>query len=191
MAAEYPQLEFADQAGWEGWLGTNHESADGVWLMFAKKASAVTTVTYAEALDVALCFGWIDGHVKRLDDDYYLQKFTPRRKRSRWSLINTEHVARLIEAGRMRPAGQAQIDAAKTDGRWDAAYASPSRAEIPSDLRSQLDRSTKAAEKFESLSKSARYTILYAIEDAKRPETRERRIKKYVDLLKQGKGPYD
>lgn len=191
MAAEYPQLEFADQAGWEDWLGANHESADGVWLMFAKKASGIRTVTYAEALDAALCFGWIDGHVQRLDDDYYLQKFTPRRRRSRWSLINTEHVARLTAAGRMRPAGQAQIEAAKADGRWDAAYASPARAKVPADLRSQLDKNKKAAEKFDSLSKSARYAILYAIDEAKRPETRARRIEKYVELLKQGKGPYD
>ena len=191
MPGDYPQLELSGQDDWQAWLDANHESSDGVWLMFAKKASGITTVNYAEALDVALCFGWIDGHVKRLDDDYYLQKFTPRRKRSRWSLINTEHVARLIEEGRMRPAGQAQIDAAKADGRWDAAYASPSRAKVPADLEAELDKSKKAAEKFESLSKSARYTIVYAIEEAKRPETRARRIKKYVDLLNAGKGPYD
>lgn len=189
MPDDYPQLELADRDAWERWLERNHETASGVWLRFAKKASGRTTVGYAEAVDVALCFGWIDGQVQRLDDDHYLQKFTPRRKRSRWSQINTERVARLVGEGRMRPAGRAQVELAKADGRWDAAYPSPARAQVPEDLQAALDRNERAAETFGSLSKSARYTILYAIGDAKRPETRARRIRKYVDLLEQGRGP--
>jgi uncharacterized protein YdeI (YjbR/CyaY-like superfamily) len=146
----------------------------------------VTTVTYAEALQVALCFGWIDGQARGLDETYYLQRFTPRTTRSKWSKINRDHVARLTKAGRMRPAGVAAVEAAKADGRWDAAYDSPSTASVPDDLQAELDASPKAAAFFATLSSANRYAILYQIQDAKRPETRARRIAKYVGMCERG-----
>ncbi len=144
------------------------------------------TVDYAQALDVALCFGWIDGQVSRFDETYYLQRFTPRTKRSKWSKINREHIARLTREGRMRPAGLAAVEAAKTDGRWDAAYDSPSTATVPDDLQAELDASPQAAAFFATLSSANRYAILYQIADAKRPDTRARRIAKYVGMLERG-----
>jgi uncharacterized protein YdeI (YjbR/CyaY-like superfamily) len=191
MAEDLEMIAFKTPAEFEKWLKKEHAREHGLWVMFAKKASGIETMNYAQALDVALCYGWIDGHVKRYDDDYYIQRWTPRRKRSKWSKINRDHVARLIEEGRMQPAGQAQIDAAKADGRWDAAYSSPANAKVQPDFQAALDKEPKAAEKWDSLSKSARYTILYQLEDAKKPETRARRIDKYIGLLREGKGPYD
>ncbi|MFL5234834.1 MAG: YdeI/OmpD-associated family protein [Microvirga sp.] len=181
-----PILLFEDQAGWEAWLAANHEGATGVWLKFAKKGTGVTTVNYAEALEVALCFGWIDGQTSRLDETYYLQRFTPRTKRSKWSKINCGHVERLTEEGRMRPAGLAAVEAARADGRWDAAYDSPRTAAVPDDLQAELDRNARAAAFFATLSSSNRYAILYQIQDAKRPETRARRIAKYIGMLERG-----
>jgi uncharacterized protein YdeI (YjbR/CyaY-like superfamily) len=143
-------------------------------------------VTYGEALDVALCFGWIDGQVSGLDEICYLQRFTPRTKRSKWSKINRDHIARLAKEGRMRPAGLAAVEAAKADGRWDAAYDSPSNATVPDDLQAELDRNAKAAAFFATLSSANRYAILYQIQDAKRPETRARRIAKYLGMLERG-----
>jgi uncharacterized protein YdeI (YjbR/CyaY-like superfamily) len=187
---ELPIVPFPSAEAWEAWLEEHHGSADGVWIQFAKKASGIASVTYAEALDAALCYGWIDGQTRRFDEDYYLQRFTPRRPRSKWSKINRQKVARLIEAGRMKPAGLREIERAKADGRWDAAYDSPSTATVPDDLRRELDENPQAAAFFETLNGTNRYAILYQIQDAKKPETRARRIKKFVTMLNKGEKPY-
>ena len=184
--AEAPVLELATQADWERWLEANHGDADAVWLKFAKKGSGVETVNYAEALEVALCYGWIDGQSRRLDDRFYLQRFTPRRRRSPWSRINRDKALTLIEAGRMRPAGLAEIERAKADGRWDAAYEPASTATVPEDLQRALDANPRAKEFFESLSSQNRYAIYYRLRDAKRPETRARRLQKFVEMLEKG-----
>jgi uncharacterized protein YdeI (YjbR/CyaY-like superfamily) len=189
--AEAPVLELATQADWERWLDANHGDADAVWLKFAKKGSGVETVNYAEALEVALCYGWIDGQSRRLDDRFYLQRFTPRRRRSPWSRINRDKALTLIEAGRMRPAGLAEIERAKADGRWDAAYEPASTATVPEDLQRALDANPRAKEFFESLSSQNRYAIYYRLRDAKKPETRARRIEKFVAMLAQGKKLYE
>jgi uncharacterized protein YdeI (YjbR/CyaY-like superfamily) len=150
----------------------------------------VASVTYAEAVESALCFGWIDGQVKRSEEDgWYLQRFTPRRARSKWSQINTEKALALIAEGRMRPAGLAEVERAQADGRWDDAYAPPSRMEVPEDVQRALSEKPAAAAAFAALSKSARYAILFQVHDAKRPETRERRIAKYVAMLERGEKP--
>jgi uncharacterized protein YdeI (YjbR/CyaY-like superfamily) len=185
-SAESPVEEFRTRAAWEKWLARHHGDEAGVWVKFAKKGTGVTTVTYAEALEVALCHGWIDAQVKRLDETYYLQRFTPRRARSKWSRINREAATRLIEAGAMRPSGLAEVERAKADGRWDAAYDSPANAVVPDDFERALARNTKAREFFASLSSANRYAILYRIQDAKRPETRARRIKQLVEMLARG-----
>lgn len=188
--ADLPTKSFPSQAAWERWLARNAESSDGVWLKFAKKHSGVSTVTYAEALRVALAFGWIDSQTKRFDERYYLQRFTPRRARSRWSKINREAVEEMIDAGEMKPAGLREVERAKADGRWDAAYDSRSTATVPDDLQRELDRNPGAREAFAELSGTNRYAILYSIQDAKRTETRTRRIAKYVAMLNDGKKPY-
>ena len=178
-----PVLVFAGPTEWEDWLAEHHDTDKCVWVTFAKKGTDVATVTYPEAVEVALCYGWIDGQAAGLDDSFWLQRFTPRGPRSKWSQINCARAERLIEAGRMRPAGHAAIEAARTDGRWDAAYAPPSTATVPSDLQAALDANADAAAFFATLSGTNRYAILYRVEDAKRPETRARRIKKYVEML--------
>lgn len=183
---ELPILPFASAVAWEAWLEEEHARAAGVWLRIAKKDSGIATVTYAEALDVALCFGWIDGQKRGFDATWFLQRFTPRTQRSRWSKINTEHVARLIAEGRMRPAGLAHVEAARADGRWEAAYASQANATVPPDLRAALDANPAAAARFATLSGANRYAILYRVQDAKRPETRARRIDRFVAMLARG-----
>ena len=187
---ELPQLPFESAVAWEDWLRDHHAEAPGVWVKFAKKASGLPTVTFGEALDVALCYGWIDGQSRSLDETWYLQRFTPRAKRSTWSKRNREKVAELIAAGRMQPAGQREIDRAKADGRWDAAYDSPSTAAVPDDLRRELDRDPTAAAFFETLNSQNRYAILHRIQTAKKPETRERRIRKFVAMLRAGETLY-
>ena len=189
-AVEQPELQFEDEAAWEAWLAEHHADSDGVWLRFAKKGSGIPSLRYAGALDVALCFGWIDGQAKAIDEQWYMQRFTPRRKRSIWSKRNREKVAALIEAGRMRPAGQAEIDRAKADGRWDAAYDGPADAKVPEDLQAALDASPQAAEAFAGLNAQNRYAILHRVQTAKRPETRARRIAKFVDMLERGERLY-
>ena len=186
-AADDPILTFASAAEWEAWLEASHASADGVWLKLAKKGSGIPSVTYAEALDAALCFGWIDGQKRSFDERWWLQRFTPRRPRSVWSQRNREHVERLTAEGRMRPAGQREVDAAKADGRWDAAYASPSTATVPADLQAALDADPAAAAFFATLNSANRYAILWRIETAKRPETRARRIATFVEMLREGR----
>ena len=186
MSPEQPELAFATPEAWEAWLAEHHAASDGVWIRFAKKGSGVPTVRYAEALDAALCFGWIDGQTKSVDETWYLQRFTPRRKRSMWSKRNREKVAALIEAGRMQPAGLAEIERAKADGRWDAAYDSPSKAKVPEDLQAALDASPAAAEAFGALNGVNRYAILHRVQTAKKPETRARRIAQFVAMLERG-----
>jgi uncharacterized protein YdeI (YjbR/CyaY-like superfamily) len=188
--ADLPVIPFASRDAWAAWLEERHASSDGLWLKFAKKGSGIETVTYAEALEVALCYGWIDGQVRKFDEDYYLQRFTPRRERSRWSKINRQKATELIERGEMKPAGLREVERAKADGRWDAAYDAPSTAQVPEDLRRELEKNETAREFFETLNSANRYAILYQIQDAKRPETRARRIEKYVAMLSEGKKLY-
>ena len=185
-----PILTLASEAAWEAWLDAEHATSDGVWLKFAKKGSGVETVVYAEALDVALCYGWIDSQVARLDERFYLQKFTPRRARSKWSHINREKIEALTKQGRMKPAGLEQVELAKADGRWEAAYASPAKVQMPDDLQAALDASPKAAEFWDGLNKSNRFAILYQLHDAKKPETRARRLEKFVAMLERGEKLY-
>jgi uncharacterized protein YdeI (YjbR/CyaY-like superfamily) len=179
-------LEFESDAHWEAWLEEHHASSDGVWLKIAKKASGIPTVAYPEVLDTALCFGWIDGQRKALDDRYFLQRFTPRRARSKWSQINREKVAALTRARRMRPAGLAEVERAKADGRWDAAYGGQAAMTVPDDLQAELDARPDAAVFFAGLSSQNRYAILFRLHDAKRPETRARRLAKFVAMLEAG-----
>lgn len=185
-----PVLPFASRDEFARWLDENHARSDGIWIKFAKKASGIDTVVYAEALDVALRYGWIDGQVAKVDDDWYAQRWTPRRARSKWSKINVEKAEALIASGEMKPAGLAEVERAKADGRWENAYPSPSAMSVPEDLQAALDASPKAAEFFATLSGTNRYAILYRIGDAKRPETRARRIEKFVGMLERGEKVY-
>ena len=179
-------LECASITEWEAWLEHNHASESEVWLRFAKKGSKAVTVLRTEALEVALCYGWIDSQARSQDEDYWLQRFTPRSRRSKWSKINCEAVEALIRAGKMRPAGMAAVKAAQADGRWDAAYAPPSTIELPEDLLDALKKNSRAEAFFQTLDAQNRYAILYRIQDAKRPETRARRIEKFVGMLERG-----
>lgn len=188
-----PELEilpFASRGAWEAWLEENHASSPGLWIKFAKKGSGIGSVTYPEALEPALCYGWIDGQVKSFDESYWLQRFTPRRPKSKWSQVNREKATGLIEAGRMKPAGLREVEQARADGRWEAAYEPPSRARVPEDLRRELDAYPEAAAFFADLDGRNRYAILYGIQDAKKPETRARRIEKFVAMLKERRKPY-
>src|SRR5918911_661412 len=168
MDAHLPTYAFASPEEWETWLAENHDSADGVWIKIAKKGSGIATVAYPEVLEVALAYGWIDGLRRAHDDTWFLQKFTPRRSRSRWSRINRDTAARLIEEGRMKPAGLREVERAKADGRWEAAYASQRTMAVPDDLRRELERRPRARAEFDSLDGRNRYAILYRIQDAKR-----------------------
>ena len=184
--AQQPVLFFDTPAKLEAWIDEHGEDSDGIWLKFAKKDSGIESVVYAEAVEIALSYGWIDGQAKRHDDHHYLQRFTPRRSRSKWSKINREKAERLMAEGRMRPAGLREVERAKEDGRWDEAYDSPSTATVPDDFRAALDAEPAAAEFFASLGSARRYSFLYRITDAKRPETRAKRIAEYVELLARG-----
>lgn len=186
MAADLPILPFSSAAAMEEWLEQNHASSEGIWLKIAKKGSGIATVTYAEALELALCFGWIDSQKRGFDQDFFLQRFTPRRPGGKWSQINRSKAEGLIAAGEMRAAGMAEVEAAKADGRWDAAYAGQRAAKVPADLQRELDRSKAAADFFAELDSANRYAILYRLEDAKKPETRERRLRKFVTMLERG-----
>jgi uncharacterized protein YdeI (YjbR/CyaY-like superfamily) len=183
---DLPILEPPDRDAWERWLESHHESSGGVWLKIAKKGSRATTVTYAEALEHALCFGWIDGQKGPSDGTFWLQRFGPRGPRSKWSQVNRAKATDLIEQGRMKPAGLAQVEAAKQDGRWEAAYAPQSTVTVPGDFRRALDANPAAKEFFATLKSSERYSFLYRIHDAKRPDTRARRISEYVQMLANG-----
>lgn len=183
---ELPILQRATRRGWRGWLETHHASSPGVWLKFAKKGAPVSTVTYGEAVEEALCFGWIDGQVRRHDEHFYLQRFTPRRPRSQWSQVNREKALRLVEEGRMAIAGLAQIEAAQADGRWQAAYEPQSRATVPPDFAAALESHSPAAEFFASLTGSKRYAFLYRLHQTA-PARRAERIAHYIELLSAGK----
>jgi uncharacterized protein YdeI (YjbR/CyaY-like superfamily) len=179
-------LPFESPAAWEAWLSEHHESSDGIWIKFAKKASGIASVTYKEVLPIALAHGWIDGQVKRIDEDWYRQRWTPRRARSVWSKINRAAAEAMIERGEMKPAGLREVERAKADGRWERAYDSPKTAEVPDDLRAALDADAAAAEFFAGLDSINRYAILHRIQGAKKPETRARRIEQFVAMCGRG-----
>jgi uncharacterized protein YdeI (YjbR/CyaY-like superfamily) len=183
MADQLPTLLFAGPAELEAWLEENHANSQGLWLKIAKKGAPEPSVTYAEALDLALCFGWIDSQKRGFDETHFLQRFTPRRPRGRWSRINREKAEVLIEEGRIRPTGLAEVEAAKADGRWEAAYEGQRTAQVPPDLRRELDANPAAKEFFASLDSANRYAIVYRLNDAKKPETRERRLRKFIARL--------
>jgi len=186
VADDLPVLPFASKGELEAWLEENHADAEGLWLKIAKKGSGVESVDYAEALELALCFGWIDSQKRGFDEAFFLQRFTPRRPRGKWSQINRAKAEELIAAGAMRPAGLAEVEAAKADGRWDAAYAGQRTATVPDDLQMELERNQAAGEFFATLDGANRYAILYRLEEAKRPETREKRLRKFVGMLERG-----
>ncbi len=178
-----PVVEFASQAAWEKWLAKNHLQPDGVWLCLAKKTSGVQTMTYAEALESALCYGWIDGQKRSHNAQAWLQKFTPRRKKSIWSKINRQKALALIESGRMRAPGIKEIELAKADGRWEQAYDSPKAAAVPPDLEAALKKNAKARAFFATLDSANRYAVLWRIQTAKKADTRSQRIQRFVGML--------
>src|SRR3954452_6380778 len=183
MAVELQQIHFASDSDWEQWLEDNHADSGGVWIKMAKKDSGIESVRYPEVLDSAICFGWIDGRREALDERYFHQRFTPRRSRSKWSRINREKAERLIAEDRMRPAGLAEVERAKADGRWEAAYEGQKSISVPGDLERELDARPKAKASFAHLTLQNRYEILNRLQHAKRPETRARRLAKYVAML--------
>ncbi len=188
--SDLPVLPFASQREWEQWLGENHAQSAGVWLKIAKKSAGVPTVTYAEAVESALCYGWIDSHKKSFDARYFLQKFSPRGPKSIWSKINCEKAEQLMAASRMKPAGARTVESAKADGRWDAAYASQSRADIPADFQAALNANSQAKAFFATLNRVNRYAIYFRVQNAKKPETRAKNIAKFIEMLAQGKTIY-
>ena len=187
---DLPVLAFASSAEWEAWLAAQPDTSKGVWLKLAEAASGIPSVSKQEAIDGALCHGWIDGQLDKFDADHWLIRFTPRRPNGVWSRINRERALVLIELGRMRPAGLKEIERAKHDGRWEAAYAQQSKATVPDDLQSALDRKPAAKRHFEKLDSHNRYAILYRVQGAKKPETRAQRIEKYVTMLARGETIY-
>jgi len=180
------ELAFADVRAFDAWLKKNHASSTGLWLKLAKKAAGVPSVSYAEAVEVALCWGWIDGQKQSHDDGFWLQRFCPRGKKSLWSKINREKATKLIAAGKMRPAGLAEIERAKTDGRWDAAYDSPSGSTVPEDFARALADNARAAKFFATIDATNRYAMLWRVQTAKKAETRARHIEKFVGMLARG-----
>ena len=183
---DFPIIFFESQDEWRSWLEKNHNVDRGVWLRFYKKGSGITSLNYAQALDEALCYGWIDGQSKTSDEKSYLQKFTQRRARSIWSKRNIEHIARLTEEGKMKPSGLKAAEAAKADGRWDMAYDSPGNMSIPEDFLLELSRDKKAFAFFETLNKANTYAISWRLQTAKKPETREKRMKIILGMLSRG-----
>lgn len=183
---ELPTIQFESKKKFADWLAKNYEVSAGVWLKIAKKATGIPTVTYTEALDVALCYGWIDGQRNSFDDQYFLQKYTPRRSKSIWSKINVGHVERLIKSGEMKPAGLKAVEAAKQDGRWAAAYDGQRNMSVPEDFQSALEKNKKAKAFFETLTRSRRFAFLSRITTAKKAETREKRIRQFVEMLAKG-----
>ncbi len=181
-----PIIAFESPPEWAEWLAANHTQATGIWLRFFKKSSGVTSISYAEALDEALCYGWIDGQANKYDDGSWLQKFTPRRKKSIWSKINTQHVERLVKEGKMKAAGLKVIEAAKQDGRWQQAYDSQKNLTIPEDFLEKLEKDSKAKSFFETLNKTNLYSIAFRLQTAKKAETREKRMKAILEMLSKG-----
>ena len=184
---DLPVRRFPSRAAWHKWLAANHERLPGVWIEMAKKGSGHSSVTHAEALEVAICYGWIDSQSNSVDERWYRQRFTPRRARSRWSKINCAAVERMHTEGLLAPAGVREMEAAKRDGRWAAAYASPAAITVPPDLEARLAKSPRARRAFEQLDGRNRYAILYRLHDAKRPETRQRRLEQFVAMLEAGR----
>jgi uncharacterized protein YdeI (YjbR/CyaY-like superfamily) len=180
---------FSGPGEFEAWLKANGGTSDGVWIRMAKKHTGVESLDWTGAVEVALCFGWIDGQSRRVDDDWFVQRFTPRRARSTWSKVNRLKVDKLVAEGRMRPAGLAEVERAKADGRWDAAYDSPATATVPDDLAAALE-AAGLAEAFTALSAQNRYAILHRLQTARRPETRARRLEKCVAMLAAGETPH-
>ncbi|HVY47130.1 MAG TPA: YdeI/OmpD-associated family protein [Minicystis sp.] len=185
-ATEMPVLCFAVTEAWSAWLASRHRSSSGVWVKIAKKVSGRASITYAEALEVALAWGWIDGQKQTFDEAWWLQKFTPRGSRSMWSKINREKATALIAAGKMTPAGLAEVERAKKDGRWDRAYESQRSASVPEDLEMALAKNPRAKKFFESLDAPNRYAVLFRVHHAKKAETRARRIAQFVEMLAKG-----
>jgi uncharacterized protein YdeI (YjbR/CyaY-like superfamily) len=183
---DLPIVAFHTDQEWEEWLQAHHADTPGVWMKIAKKASGVQTASYPGVLDTAICFGWIDGQRRPLDARCFLQRFTPRRRRSKWSRVNRDKATRLIEQGRMRPAGLAEVQRAREDGRWEAAYEPPSKITVPDDLQRAFERNPKAQAFFATLDSQNRYAVLYRIQDARRPETRARRIETFIAMLSAG-----
>jgi uncharacterized protein YdeI (YjbR/CyaY-like superfamily) len=180
-APELPIVEVSDRLEWESWLSANHASSPGAWLKIAKKS----TVTQTQAVDEAVCFGWIDGQVRHYDEHFFLQRFTPRRPRSKWSAINRDRARRLIAGGRMKPAGLREYQAAEADGRLEVAYPSQSEATVPEDFQAALDRHPQAREFFQTLTGSDRYAFLYRLHHVKDPRRRAQRIADYIEVLSQ------
>ena len=186
IPAEYPVLSFETAEAFRHWLDKYHADASGIWLRMYKKKSGVESVNYDLALDEALCYGWIDGQVKTFDEQSYIQKFTPRRAKSIWSKRNIEHIARLDKDGRMKPSGKKAAEDAKADGRWEQAYDSPANMSIPPDLQEALSKDSKMEKFYNSLSKTNKYAINWRLQTAKKPETRERRMKVILEMLAKG-----
>jgi uncharacterized protein YdeI (YjbR/CyaY-like superfamily) len=184
--SDLPIVSFASQKDFHKWLHKHHAKLPGLWLRFYRKASGIASVTYAEALDEALCYGWIDSQLKRYDDTSYIQRFTPRRPKGPWSKINQGHVARLIAEKRMQPTGLKEVEAAKADGRWDAAYEPPSRHTVPADFKKALAKNKRAAAFFETLNRANVYGIYWRLNAAKTPETRARWIDRFIAMLAKG-----
>jgi uncharacterized protein YdeI (YjbR/CyaY-like superfamily) len=180
---DQPVLAFESQTAWEAWLAEHHQTSSGIWIKFAKKGSGQATVSYQQALEVALAHGWIDGQKASFDEAWWLQRFTPRTARSKWSKINRDKAADLIANGKMKPAGLREVERAKADGRWEAAYHSQSAIQVPEDLRRELDHDPRARAFFDTLDSANRYAILYRLQEAKKPETRARRLQKYIQML--------
>jgi uncharacterized protein YdeI (YjbR/CyaY-like superfamily) len=179
-------ISFKSSEEWQAWLKHNHTNTEGIWLQFYKKGSGVPTITYSEALDEALCYGWIDGQLKKHDASSYLHKFTPRRARSMWSKRNIEHVTRLEKEGKMHPSGLKEVESAKEDGRWERAYDSPAKMSLPEDFIKRLSKDKKATAFFKGLNKANQYAILWRLQTAKKPETRENRLKAMLEMLAKG-----
>ncbi|SRR6266567_4948073 len=191
LTLEPPELVVRDTAAWRRWLGAHHAQPDGVWLVLAKKGTTKpTSLTYGQALEEALCYGWIDGQAARRDEATYRQRFTPRRQRSPWSKRNTERAERLLAEGRMHPAGLAEMDRAKADGRWAAAYPGSQEIEVPPELAAALSADPAALVTFEALSSQNRYAILYRLRTAKRADTRARLLERFVAMLARGETIY-
>jgi uncharacterized protein YdeI (YjbR/CyaY-like superfamily) len=187
LVDDLPRLRFATAADWARWLDDQHRTSPGLWLQFAKKGSGIASVSYPEAVEIALCYGWIDGRKAPLDEQWWLQHFTPRRARSPWSEINRQRAEALLAAGRLAPAGLAEVERAKADGRWAAAYSGSRTIEVPADLQAALDADPDAAAFFGSLTRANRYAFLYRLQDAKRPETRARRLEQFLGMLRAGR----
>ncbi|MCC7361854.1 MAG: YdeI/OmpD-associated family protein [Anaerolineales bacterium] len=188
--AELPMLGFANPAAWRAWLAAHHAAAPGLWMKIGKQSANAPSITYAEALEAALCYGWIDGQKKGLDETAWLQKFTPRGPKSIWSQINRDKAEALIAAGQMQPAGLAAVEAAKADGRWAAAYAGAKQMGVPPDLQTELDRYPEAQAFFAKLNSTNRYAILFRLATAKKAETRARRLQQFVQMLRRGEKLY-